>query len=191
MRRRTIDKHIRFDEKENKLLHELSIKSGLTESDVIRTLLKGNEIKELPDKKFYDAINEINKVGVNINQLAKVANTNGDIYYDKLIHNLNYLNKILQQIKNKYLWYNIIHRSELIYVKTIKQFKEQLIEKGEITFSLMNVTYYIKIYKEKVRVTSSYSKKIITYNSVDDFIKNFQIYGSTIKDNLEEIEIKI
>lgn len=76
-------------------------------------------------------------------------------------------------------------------MKTIKQFKEQLIEKGEITFSLMNVTYYIKIYKEKVRVTSSYSKKIITYNSVDDFIKNFQIYGSTIKDNLEEIEIKI
>ena len=79
----------------------------------------------------------------------------------------------------------------MIYVKTIKQFKEQLIEKGEITFSLMNVTYYIKIYKEKVRVTSSYSKKIITYNSVDDFIKNYQIYGSTIKDNLEEIEIKI
>ena len=76
-------------------------------------------------------------------------------------------------------------------MKTIKQFKEQLIEKGEITFSLMNVTYYIKIYKEKVRVTSSYSKKIITYNSVDDFIKNYQIYGSTIKDNLEEIEIKI
>ena len=76
-------------------------------------------------------------------------------------------------------------------MKTIKQFKEQLIEKGEITFSLMNVTYYIKIYKEKVRVTSSYSKKIITYNSVDDSIKNFQIYGSTIKDNLEEIEIKI
>ena len=76
-------------------------------------------------------------------------------------------------------------------METIKQFKEQLIEKGEITFSLMNVTYYIKIYKEKVRVTSSYSQKIITYNSVDDFIKNFQIYGSTIKDNLEEIEIKI
>lgn len=74
-------------------------------------------------------------------------------------------------------------------MKTIKQFKEQLIEKGEITFSLMNVTYYIKIYKEKVRVTSSYSKKIITYNSVDDFIKNFQIYGSTIKDNLEKMEI--
>ena len=76
-------------------------------------------------------------------------------------------------------------------MKTIKQFKEQKKKKGEITFLLMNVTYYIKIYKEKVRVTSSYSKKIITYNSVDDFIKNFQIYGSTIKDNLEEIEIEI
>ena len=76
-------------------------------------------------------------------------------------------------------------------MKTIKQFKEQLIEKKEINFSLMNVAYYIKIYKEKVRVTSSYSKKIITYNSVDDFIKNFQIYGSTIKDIIEEIEIKI
>ena len=74
-------------------------------------------------------------------------------------------------------------------MKTIKQFKEQLIEKGEITFSLMNVSYYIKIYKEIVRVTSSYSKKIITYNSVDDFIKNFKIYGSSIKDNLEKMEI--
>lgn len=103
MRRRTIDKHFRFDEKENKHLHELSIKSGLTESDIIRTLLIGNEIKELPDKKFYDAINEINKVGVNINQLAKVANTNGDIYYDKLNHNLNYLNEVLERIKEKYL----------------------------------------------------------------------------------------
>ena len=103
MRRRTIDKHFRFDEKENKLLHELSLKSGLTESDVIRTLLKGNTIKELPDKKFYEAINEINKIGVNINRLAKIANTTGDIYYNKLNSNFIYLNSILEKIKEKYL----------------------------------------------------------------------------------------
>lgn len=74
-------------------------------------------------------------------------------------------------------------------MKTIKQFKDYLIKNKKIKFELMRVIYSIKLVEEKVEVVSSYSKKINTFNSIDEFISEYQIYGSNIKDILQDINV--
>lgn len=103
MRERTIEKHIRLNEIENRKLNDLSNLSGLSKSDVFRSLLDSAVIKELPSKDFYNAINEIHKIGVNINQLTRIANSTGNIYEQELNNNFKKLNTILEKIKDKYL----------------------------------------------------------------------------------------
>lgn len=53
--------------------------AGLTETAVIRLLLRGYEPKEKPDGRFYDVMRELSAIGNNINQLAAKANALGFI----------------------------------------------------------------------------------------------------------------
>ncbi len=62
------------DAKELKRKAELA---GLTETAVIRILIKGYEPREKPDRRFYDAMRNLSAIGNNINQLAAKANTLG------------------------------------------------------------------------------------------------------------------
>lgn len=101
--RRIIEKHFRFSVDENKRLKDLAAKSGLTESAVIRSLLYSVVIKELPNKEFYDSINQIRKVGVNINQIAHIANATGQINVESLNETLDKLNNLILFIMKKYL----------------------------------------------------------------------------------------
>ena len=52
---------------------------GITETAVIRILLRGYEPKEKPDARFYEAMRQLSAIGNNINQLALKANTLGFI----------------------------------------------------------------------------------------------------------------
>lgn len=51
---------------------------GITETAVIRILLRGFEPREKPDARFYDAMRELSTIGNNINQLA-VKQTHSDL----------------------------------------------------------------------------------------------------------------
>ncbi len=62
------------DAKELKRKAELA---GLTETAVIRILIRGYEPREKPDRRFYDAMRNLSAIGNNINQLAAKANTLG------------------------------------------------------------------------------------------------------------------
>ena len=50
---------------------------GITETAVIRILLRGYEPKEKPDERFYEAMRQLSAIGNNINQLSVKANTLG------------------------------------------------------------------------------------------------------------------
>ena len=52
---------------------------GITETAVIRILLRGYEPKEKPDARFYEAMRQISAICNNINQLAAKANALGFI----------------------------------------------------------------------------------------------------------------
>lgn len=77
VRRRTKQKHFEFSEYEAKTLKALACKTGRKECDIVRELVMGFKPPEAPGDNFYNAINEIRKIGVNINQIAHMANTTG------------------------------------------------------------------------------------------------------------------
>lgn len=103
MRRRTVKKNFWLNHEENRQLKKLSNLLSLNEADTIRKLLYETYVKSSPPKEFYDAIEKINKIGVNINQLTKIANTTNKIYVYELDRQFKELNELAKSIKEKYL----------------------------------------------------------------------------------------
>jgi len=78
LKRKVVQKHFELTEYENKVLQSLTSKSASgKEVDVVRDLILGVRLMEAPGEKFYDAINEIRKICVNMNQIAHMANATG------------------------------------------------------------------------------------------------------------------
>ena len=103
MRRKTIKKNFWFSYDEDRQLKYLSSILNLSESNTIRKLLYETQVKECPPKEFYDAIDKINKIGVNINQLVRIANSTGSIYEEQLNQQFNELEKLKNNIYSKYI----------------------------------------------------------------------------------------
>ena len=96
MRERNLEFHIRLNDIENDKLEEMSLKSKKTKSEVIRNLILEKEIKEKPGYEFYQVMNQLSKIGVNLNQIAYRANKNNDIneeYYKELANGKNFQDK--------------------------------------------------------------------------------------------------
>lgn len=103
MRERNLEFHIRLNDIEYDKLEEMSLKSKMTKSDVIRKLILEKEIKEKPGYEFYEVMKELSKIGVNLNQIAYRANKNNSIdkdYYNKLA---NEWLEFSRQVKSKFL----------------------------------------------------------------------------------------
>ena len=81
----TCRKEIRLSEEELKQLQEKAEKKGMKESQYLRMLIT-NRPRDYPE--IQDEIarlnNEINHIGVNINQIAKKVNTTGDLYPEEM-----------------------------------------------------------------------------------------------------------
>ena len=103
MRKRSIDKHFRFTEKENNLIQDLARKTHLSENEVVVTSLSSIILKEAPSRSFYYDLEKINKIGVNINQIAKVANQTGVIMSNKLYECIDGLDELVNDLRKKYL----------------------------------------------------------------------------------------
>ena len=103
MRERNVEFHIRLSDIEYDKLEEMSLKSKMTKSDVIRNLIIEKEIKEKPGIEFYEVMKELSKIGVNLNQIARRANQNNSIdkeYYKQLATEWQEFSK---QVKSKFL----------------------------------------------------------------------------------------
>ncbi len=70
MRKRNIQKIVRFNRKEAQDLAAKAKKACLSEAGLIRLLIRGYEPKEKPDDRFYDVMRELSSIGNNINQLV-------------------------------------------------------------------------------------------------------------------------
>ena len=77
MRKRNIQKIVRFTKSEAQDLQRKAKKACISEGGLIRLLIRGYEPREKPDERFYDAMRELSSIGNNINQLAAKANTLG------------------------------------------------------------------------------------------------------------------
>ena len=73
--RKSIDKHIRITAAENEDWKRKAELTCMTESALIRMLMKGFVPKEQPDERFYEYMNQLSAIGNNVNQLAQKANS--------------------------------------------------------------------------------------------------------------------
>ena len=64
----------RLTEEEWQKLRKLCAVSGLPVSAVLRELIRGVTIRQRPPKELHDLYTEINRIGTNINQIARKAN---------------------------------------------------------------------------------------------------------------------
>ena len=91
MRKRNIKKQIWLDVKEDELLKRKSKEAGLSESEFIRSLIKGYRIKAQPTEEIKLFQRKLYGIANNINQIAKVANSRYSVSHD----DYNYISKTL------------------------------------------------------------------------------------------------
>lgn len=115
---RPIAKRFDVNDYEANLLAVKSKQCGLTEAAYIRELITGHGPKEAPGKEFYKAMNNINKIGVNINKIAAVACSTGvidDGWLRKLAESLNRQMLELKEIVLKAESYHNSYYEKLLY----------------------------------------------------------------------------
>ena len=103
MRKRTIKKNFWLNFEENKILKEKCAKANISEAEFFRQVILGYEIKEKPDEQFYEAIKSLRGISINLNQIARKANSLDLIdvpAYKKVVTKLN---QFILEIKEKFL----------------------------------------------------------------------------------------
>ena len=103
MRYRNKKKQFWFSEEECKILAINSQKAGLSESEYIRELLLGYQLREKPDDRFYEHIKVIRSIANNMNQLAKKAHSLGFVDEVEYKRNADRVVDFIEEIKDKYL----------------------------------------------------------------------------------------
>lgn len=103
MRKRFIRIDVMLNEEEHQNLMENVAKVGTTYSDYIRKLIMNAELKEKPDYEFYKVMKELTKIGTNLNQLAKKANSLNFIDKTEYEKQAEEWKNFSNEIKRKYL----------------------------------------------------------------------------------------
>ena len=103
MRKRNIQKIVRFSRAEAQDLQKKAKKACLSEAGLIRLLLRGYEPREKPDERFYDVMRELSSIGNNINQLAVKANALGFVDAPQLKKEAERWHKFQADIERTYL----------------------------------------------------------------------------------------
>ena len=103
MRKRNIQKIVRFSRDEAQDLKKKKKKACLSEAGLIRLLLRGYEPREKPDERFYDVMRELSSIGNNINQLAVKANALGFVDAPQLKKEAERWHKFQADIERTYL----------------------------------------------------------------------------------------
>ena len=85
-----------------KLINDVA-KQDTTYSEHIRNLIMEAQLKEKPDYEFYLVMKELSKIGTNLNQLARKANTLNYINKEEYQKQAEIWKKFSKQIKDKYL----------------------------------------------------------------------------------------
>lgn len=84
MRKRNCRVEIYFDRNELEALTKKVRKSGLSRESYCRRVLNDSEVKEAPPADVPMLIREVRRVGINIEQILKIANTKGLLDVPKL-----------------------------------------------------------------------------------------------------------
>lgn len=90
---------VRLTEKEKKTVQNKSKLCGLKMEPFIRKLIMGVEVKARPPNEYAQLIREINAIGKNINQIARVSNMARTISQDDIDTVKKNQNEIMRLVK--------------------------------------------------------------------------------------------
>ena len=77
MRKRDCCFIVRLTEKEMEKLMRQVNKTGLTRENYIRALIDNSPLRERPPMEFFNILEELRRIGTNMNQFARLANSTG------------------------------------------------------------------------------------------------------------------
>ena len=100
--KRTLEMKIRFTRGELDALTKKARKSGFSREGFSRRILNGAEVKEAPPAEVPLLIREVRRVGYNIDQLLKRANSIGLLDVPQLRKDLTDLRTVEKLIVNAY-----------------------------------------------------------------------------------------
>ena len=100
MRTRNIPIQVWINEEEFRHLDDITHKSGTSFSVVIRNLIMGQEIRERPNADFLVLARSFDKIGANINQIARKANTEDVASADDLKEVKKLLREMRREMKD-------------------------------------------------------------------------------------------
>ena len=103
MRKRSIQITLWLDEDEKKKLNDNASKAGLSISSYLRSLIVGYKPKELPNDNLYELLNQIRRIGNNLNQITRKANALNFIDVPSYKYECARLKKLEDEIKKKLL----------------------------------------------------------------------------------------
>lgn len=101
MRKRTIKKQLWINQDEDNLLKLKSEKTGLSESEFLRSCIKGYKIKEQPTKEIRDFTKQVIGISNNINQIAIRTNIREYVQSDELEYLRNAISKFILDFQKK------------------------------------------------------------------------------------------
>ena len=102
-RERKIPIQFYVDENEMKDIESNMKRADITgKSDYIRQMCVFGKVFKINDSDLKKCYNELNKIGVNVNQIAKIANETGSIYADDIIIIKNDLDSVLELLNYVY-----------------------------------------------------------------------------------------
>lgn len=101
--RRNIEKHILLNRAEAQELRKKAKKACLSESALMRLLIKGYEPREKLDERFYEAMRELSAIGNNIHQLSAKANALNFIDAPMLKEEVKRWHKFQERIEREFL----------------------------------------------------------------------------------------
>lgn len=102
-RERFIFLSIRISPQENDELLKKLEQTKMNKSEFVRKAISNVEIKEKPDREFYNTTQQLIRIGNNLNQIAKKANSLDFINTKEYQENADELKNLITEIKEKYL----------------------------------------------------------------------------------------
>ena len=91
---------VRLDEKEYSHLKQESQKVNMKMEPYIRKLIMGVEVRPRPPDDFYKLLREINAIGVNINQIAHIANAEKKAPDDRIEYAVALVDEIMEKVRD-------------------------------------------------------------------------------------------
>ena len=101
MKTRQIIKNFRVDPYENRMLKEKAKESNSSEADFLRNCILNKNTDYVLRKEVLDILYELRKIGVNINQIAHIANSTNQIMENKYETNYKELMTIIEELREK------------------------------------------------------------------------------------------